>query len=155
MSFSTHLALACAAQDGRYYEMPCKVNRPIIQLMNRPMTMLVGSAIAAVRSCKEEHFCCVELKSDNKEQDIHEWFDLFEGSAGVIVVNFKESVHLSDDCWKAVSVHSKEMTVAVVSKGRGELLLNILGSDMTYAPDAPSIRFVNVKIFPSLSGMCR
>ena len=116
--------------------------------------MLVGYAAAAVGLCKEEHFCCAKLQSDRQTQEIFDWCAhcKMEGFAGIILVNFKDDLSLSDDSWKILLAHKQDMTVVVVPKGQGESLLQILGSDMTSAPDTLT-RFVHVKIFPKKSGM--
>lgn len=148
---STHIALMYATQE-RKFEMPCKANRSFVQLMNKPPIMLIGQSAAAVGLCKEEHFCCVELKPESKVQEICDACTQCKvsGFAGIILVNFKDDVSLSEASWELALAHKE--TVVVVPKRQGDTLLKILGTDMDYAPETLT-RFVYVKIFPKLSGM--
>ena len=140
-------------QERKYFEMPCKVNKSITQLMNRPLTMLLGYAAAAGGLCKDKHFWCVELKSEKDIQKICDWCSACKvaGYAGIILVNFRDDVSLSEASWKIVL--GREETVVVVPKCSGVTLLEIFGSDMQYSPDSLT-RSVSVKIYPKRSGMC-
>ena len=152
-SFFTHTALAYATQDKKQFEMPCKINRPFMEVMNMPMTMLVGTAVAVVDMCKAEHFCCIKLDSNFKERDIQEWLTLYRRCTGIVIINCEDSMSLSDAAWEILSAHANEMTVAVISKVHGETLLKLIGSDMVFTPQTLT-RFLYVKIFPKQSGMC-
>lgn len=148
-----HTALVFYGQDGKYHEMPCKVNRSLVQLVNRPLTKLVGHAAAADRLCKDEHFSCFELKPDDDLQGICDSCSqcMVEGFAGMILVNFIDDVSLTETSWKIVL--NQKVTVIVVPKCHGDTLLKILEGDVTHAPPTLS-RFVFVKIYPQQSGMC-
>lgn len=149
---STLIALIYVAHE-RCYELPCKVNKSFKDFMNLPLTVLLGHAAAADGLCKKEHFCCVELKSDSNLQDIcdacSQW--KVQGFAGIILVNFKDDVSLSEASWMIAQAHKE--TVVVVPRRLGVTLLRIFGSDMAIAPPTLT-RFVYVKIFPKKSGMC-
>ena len=148
-----HTALVFSGQDGKYYEMPCKVNRSLVQLVKRPLTKLVGHAAAADGLCKDEHFSCFELKPDNDLQGICDFCSqcTAEGFAGIILVNFSDDLSLSEASWKIVQDH--KVTVVIVPKFHGDTLLKMLGPDVTHAPPTLT-RFVHVKIYPKQSGMC-
>ena len=148
-----HTALVFSGQDGKYYEMPCKANRSLVQLVKRPLTKLVGHAAAADGLCKDEHFSCFELKPDNDLQGICESCSqcMVEGFAGIIMVNFNDDVSLPEASWKIVL--DQKVTVVVVPKCHGDTLLKMLECDVTYAPPTLT-RFVYVKIYPKQSGMC-
>ena len=138
--------------DGKCHEMPCMANRPILQLMNRPLAMLVGSAAVCLYKEKDQPFLCVELKKDDDMKNICDWFAGFS-VAGIILVNSKDDVSLSVDSWKIVLDHGKVLTVAVVPKCQGKVMLDFFGSDIEYSPHALT-RIAHVKIFPKQSGMC-
>ena len=148
-----HTALVYEGQDGKLHEMPCKVNRSLVQLVKRPLTKLVGHATAADGLCKEEHFSCFELKPEDNLQGICDFCSqcTVERFAGIILVNFNDDVSLPEDSWKIVLDH--KVTVVVVPKCHGDVLLKMLGRDVTHAPPTLT-RFVNVKIYPKQSGMC-
>ena len=125
-----HIALMYYTWDGKYCEMPCKVNKSCVQLVQKPWTMLLGHAAAAGGLCKDEHFWCVELKP---ESDVHEICDfcsqcMVAGFAGIILVNFKDDVSLSEAFWKIVVDH--QVTVVVVPKRHGDTFLEMMGGDM-------------------------
>ena len=148
-----HTALVYEGQNGKLHEMPCKVNRSLVQLVKRPLTKLVGHAAAADRLCKEEHFSCFELRPEDDLQEICDFCSqcMVEGFAGIILVNFNDDVSLPEASWKIVLDH--KVTVIVVSKRRGDTLLKMLEHDVTHA--SPTLtRFVHVKIYPKQSGMC-
>lgn len=115
--------------------------------------MLLGSAAAAGGLCKDEHFWCVQLRSDSNVQEICDWCSAWKvkGFAGIIFVNFKDDVFLSEASWNFVLGHKE--TVVVVPKRQSVALLDLLGSDMEYTPHSLT-RFVSVKIYPKRSGMC-